>query len=160
MHPRMAPRLPLESEAGTQSQVSLRSCWLGTHDGHGGSGSVCTWWLKEAPMKIPFPPSSPDPRADGMLVGGDLPAEGFPQHWNAVSPSSCCPRGFSHPRHWVGASHQLQLCPHCANSFLPSVILISSSSLARARLLAGSWEEGWDQGWRFVGHGPALPMAT
>lgn len=25
MHPRMAPRLPLESEAGTQSQVSLRS---------------------------------------------------------------------------------------------------------------------------------------
>lgn len=22
------------------------------------------------------------------------------------------------------------------------------------------WEKGWDQGWRSVGHGSALPMAT
>lgn len=42
-----------------------------------------------------------------------MPAGGFPQHWNAVSPSSCCPRGFFHPRHWVGASPLLQLCPSC-----------------------------------------------
>lgn len=63
-----------------------------------------TWWTRlcmyvvaqRSPDEDPIAPISPDPGADG----GDLPA-GFPQHWNSVSPSSCCPRGFSHPRHWV-----------------------------------------------------------
>lgn len=87
MHPRMAARLPLESEAGTQSRPSLRSCWLGTHDGHGGSGSVRTWWLKEAPMKIPFPPSSPDPGADGMLVGGICQLVVFPSTGTPSAPA-------------------------------------------------------------------------
>lgn len=87
MYPRMAPRLPLESEAGTRSRASLRSCCLGTHDGHGGSGSVRTWWLKEAPMKIPFPPSSPDPGAGGMLTGGICQLVAFPSTGTLSAPA-------------------------------------------------------------------------
>lgn len=100
---------------------------------------LCTYVVAQgSPDEDPVPCSSPDPRADGMLKGGDLPAGGFPQHWNAISPGSCCPRGLSHPKHWVGASPQLQLCPRCATSFLPNVILTSSSHRVCAALLAGS----------------------
>lgn len=132
MHPRMAPRLPLESEAGTQSRASLRSCWLGTQDGHGGSGSERTWWLKEAPMKIPFPPSSPDPGADGMLMGGICQLVVFPS-------TGMLPKGLLPPQALGGCFPPAAALPHCATSFLPNVIfLISSSSLVCGGLLAGS----------------------
>lgn len=138
MRARMAPRLPLESEAGTQSRASLRSCWLGTHDGHGGSGSVCTWWLKEAPMKIPFPPSSPDPGADGMLMGGICQLVYFPST-GMLSALLLLPKGLLPPQ---ALGVLLPSCcssaPPCATSFLPNVILMSSSSLVHARLLAGN----------------------
>lgn len=110
MHARMSPRLPLESEAGTWSRASLRSCWLGTHDGHGGSGSVRTWWLEEAPMKIPFPPSSPDPGADGMLMGGMCQLVVFPSTGTLSAPAPAA-QGASSTPGTGGASPQLQLCP-------------------------------------------------
>lgn len=81
-------------------------------------------------MKIPFPPSSPDPGTDGMLKGG-FASWGVSPALERCRPQLLLSKGLLPPQ-------ALQLCPPCANSFLPNVILISSSSLVRAGLLAGS----------------------
>lgn len=88
-------------------------------------------------MKIPFPPSSPDPGADGMLMGGICQLVVFPSTGTLSAPAPAAQGASSTP----GTGWVLPPCcssaPH-ATSFLPNVVLISSSSLVCARLLAGS----------------------
>lgn len=84
-------------------------------------------------MKIPLPPISPDPGADGGICQlvvfpsiGTLSAPALAAQGASPTPGS----GWVHPPSSSSAP--------CATSFLPNVILISSSSLVRARHLAGS----------------------